>query len=128
MSRPCASVPNQYSRPGGSSANIRLASMTGSECAIHGARTPTTTASRNSAPPTIRFAPSFIAASSVLDAWVDDRTGDVDQRVDGEEEQDDHENAALDGRDIALKHAVHEQRADTGPGEQLLHHDGLAHQ
>jgi hypothetical protein len=34
-------VPNQNSRPGGSSAIIRFASITGSVCAIQGARTPT---------------------------------------------------------------------------------------
>src|SRR5438094_714506 len=127
MSRPWASVPNQNSRPGGSSATIRLASMTGSVWASHGAKTPTKTAVRNSAPPTVRFAPSFMA-SSVLDARVDHRAGDVDQRVDDEEEQHDDQDAALHRRDVALEHAVDQQRAEAWPGEQLLHHHALPHQ
>src|SRR5436190_1104893 len=118
MSRPCASVPNQNSRPGGSSASIRLASITGSVWAIHGASTPAATAIRNSEPPMMRLARSFIpfTPSGVLDARVDHPARDIDQRIDDQEEQDDHQDTALHGRDVALEHAVDQQRAETWPG------------
>src|SRR3954465_2183584 len=108
MSRPCASVPNQNSRPGGSSATIRLASITGSVCAIHGASTPAATASRKREPPMMRLARSFIpfTPSGVLDARVDQPACDIDQRVDDQGEQDDCKDAALHGRNVALEHVV----------------------
>src|SRR5436305_11629439 len=123
MSRPCASVPNQNSRPGGSSAIIRLASITGSVWAIQGASTPTAIASRNSELPMARLARTLM--SGVLDARIDHRAGDVDQHVDDQEEQHDHQDAALHRRNVALEHAVDQQRADAGPGKQFLDHDRL---
>src|SRR4029079_4811070 len=99
MSRPCASVPNHQIQLGGSSAFMRLASITGSVCASHGANTPTKIASANSAPPMMRLVPSFIASHScVSDPRIDNAIEQVDQHVDGQEEHYHHENGALDGR------------------------------
>src|SRR6266704_6032687 len=115
MSRPCPSVPNHQIQLGGSSAFMRLASMTGSVCAGQGASTPTKIASANNAPPMIRLVPSFIAAaprqavrsiarrrnradtrSCVSDPGIDHAIEQVDQRIDRQEEQYHHENGALD--------------------------------
>src|SRR3954454_16352403 len=126
MSRPWASVPNQKAPPGGSSAFIRFASMTGSVWASHGASRPATTTPANSVPPITRLAPILTAASAVLDARVDQCAEDVDERVDEEEEQHDHQDRALDDRDVAQADAVDEQRSEPGPGEQLLDDHRLA--
>ena len=61
MSRPCASVPKGNSQQGGSSAFIRLASITGSVSAIHGAKIATPSATATRLPPTHVLAPHFIA-------------------------------------------------------------------
>src|SRR5215510_8825906 len=121
ISRPCASVPNGNSHDGGSSAFIRLASITGSVSAIQGASTATPMAIVTRLPPTQVLEPHFIA-SAVADARVDHDVGEIDQRVDEQEEQHDHQDAALDSRDIALEHRVDQERADARPREQLLHH------
>src|SRR4029077_18448895 len=128
MSRPCASVPNGNSQEGGSSAFIRLASITGSVSAIHGASTAAPSAIATRLPPTHVLAPHFMPVSSVADARVDDDVGEIDQCVDEKKEYHDHQNAALDGRDVALEHGVDQQRADTRPREQFLDHYRLAHQ
>src|SRR5262245_59522070 len=137
MSRPCASVPNHHFQPGGSSAYMRLASMTGSVCASQGANRPTKIASANNAPPMMRLVPSFIAAaplrraarsiehgrnkanrrSCVSDPGIDHGIEHVNQRIDRQKEQHHDENAALDGGNVALQDTVDEQRADAGPGE-----------
>jgi hypothetical protein len=62
MSRPCASVPNGNSEPGGISAFIRLASITGSVRAIQGANTATPMAIATRLPPTQVVGTPLIAA------------------------------------------------------------------
>src|ERR671911_1037810 len=123
MSRPCASVPNHHIQLGGSSAFMRLASMTGSVCASHGASRPTKIASANNAPPMMRLVPSFIAPapprraarsiarsrdradrrSCVSDPGIDHAIEHVNQQIDREKEQHHNENRALDGRYVALQ-------------------------
>ena len=60
MSRPWASVPNGNSQDGGSSAFIRLASITGSVSAIQGANTATPMAIATRLPPTQVLEPHFM--------------------------------------------------------------------
>src|SRR3712207_4601879 len=115
MSRPCASVPNQNSRPGGSSATIRLASSTGSVWASQGASTPATTTVANRAPPMTRLARNLTGSSAVFDARIDQRAEHVDERVDREEEQHDREDRVLHRGDVAQGDAGDEERAEAGP-------------
>src|ERR1700727_1763598 len=96
MSRPCASVPNGNSQLGGSSAFIRLASITGSVSAIQGAKIATPIARATRPPPTQVFEPHFMRGSAVTDARIDHDIGDVDQRVDEQEKHHDQQDAALD--------------------------------
>src|SRR5215470_13478786 len=95
MSRPCASVPNGNSHEGGSSAFIRLASITGSVSAIHGAKTATPIAIATRVPPTQVLEPNFMR-SAVANTRIDHDVGEIDQRVDEQEEKHDHQDAALD--------------------------------
>src|SRR5829696_5342735 len=131
MSRPCASVPNHHMQLGGSSAFMRLASMTGSVCASHGASRPTKIASANNAPPMMRLVPSLIAAapprqaapsivrgqdraerhSCVSNPGIDNAIEQVNHRIDRQKEQHHHENRALDSGNVALQDTVDEQRA-----------------
>src|SRR3954453_9080195 len=101
MSRPCMSVPNGNSAPGGISAFIRFAAITGSVRAIHGAAMATNRAIATSVPPIQSEEPPFIG-SAVADARIGRDIGEVDQRVDDEEEQHDQQDAALDSGDVAL--------------------------
>src|SRR5262245_55190272 len=112
ISRPCASVPNGNSQEGGSSAFIRLASITGSVSAIQGAKTATPIAITTRPPPIQVLEPHFMR-SAVADAWIDHDIGEIDQRVDEQEEQHDHQDAALDGRHVALEDRIDHQRAHT---------------
>src|SRR5882757_5006562 len=129
MSRPWISVPNGKSAPGGISAFIRLASSTGSVSWIIGAAIATATAMPTRTPPIQREEPPFsFIGSAVADARSDRDVGEIDQRVDDEEEYHDHQDAALDRRYVALEYRVDHQRADPGPGEQFLDHHRLAHQ
>src|SRR5882757_2025027 len=110
MSRPCASVPNGNSQLGGSSAFIRLASITGSVSAIQGAKIATPSARPTRLPPTQVLEPHLTRlASAVSDARIDHDIGDVDQRVDEEKEQHDHQDATLDCRHVALEHRLDHQ-------------------
>src|SRR6476660_482268 len=127
MSRPCMSVPKGNSAPGGISAFIRLAAITGSVRAIQGAVIATTMAKATSVPPIHSEEPPFSRAA-VANARIDRDIGEIDQRVDDEEEQYDQQDAALDGGDVALEHRIDQQRADARPGKQLFDHDGGAHQ
>src|SRR6266542_5714844 len=104
MSRPCASVANGNSQEGGSSAFIRLASITGSVSAIQGAKTATPMAIATRLPPTQVLEPHLIGwASAVTDTRIDHDIGEIDQCVDEQEEQHDHQDAALDRRHVALE-------------------------
>src|SRR4029453_5894124 len=111
MSRPWGSVPNGNSQEGGSSAFIRLASMTGSVSAIHGANTATPMAIATRLPPTQVLEPHLIGqASAVTDARIDHDIGEIDQRVDEQEEQHDHQDAALDRGHVALEDGTDHKR------------------
>src|SRR5215813_4599381 len=104
MSRPCASVPNGNSQEGGSSAFMRLASITGSVRASTGASTAAVSASATRPPPTQVLVPHFLMASSAVpDARIDGDVGQVDHGIDQQEEQHDQQDAALDRRDVALE-------------------------
>src|ERR687891_1798970 len=125
MSRPWASVPNGNSHEGGSSAFMRLASITGSVSAIHGAKTATPSAIATRLPPTQVLEPHLIGrASAVTDARIDHDIGEINQRVDEQKEQHDHQDAALDRRHVALEDRIDHQRADARPGEKLFDHHG----
>src|ERR1044072_2672239 len=127
MSRPWASVANGNSQLGGSSAFIRLASIAGSVSAIKGAKRATPMAIATRLPPTQVLEPHFIGrASAVTDARIDYDIGQADQRGDAQEEQHDHQDAALDRRHVALEDRIDHHRTDTRPGEQLLDPNSLA--
>ena len=130
MSRPCASVPNQNSPPGGFSAFIRLASITGSvwreprrENADRGRRS--RTARRRST----RLAPNFIDAHAVyLMRGSITTQSDVDQMLTTRKNSTITRMQPCTTGMSRSEHAVDQQRAEARPGEQLLDHDRLPHQ
>src|ERR1700756_2733535 len=112
MSRPCASVPNGNSQLGGSSAFIRLASITGWGRASQGARMAIVRAMPTRPPPTHVLVPHFMVCSAVTDARIDHDIGHIEQGADQEKEQNDQQDEALDPRDVALEHRITQERAD----------------
>src|SRR5687768_18532041 len=110
MSRPCASVPNGNSHEGGSSAFMRLASITGSVSAIHGANTATPSAVATRLPPTQVLEPHLIGrASAVSDARIHPDIGECDHPVDEQQGPHDYRHAALDRRHVARQHRIARQ-------------------
>src|SRR5438876_878380 len=66
------------------------------------------------------------ARSTVTDAGIEPAVEEVDGKVDHHEERRDEQDGALGQRVVALIDVPEEERADTGKGEDLLHHHGTA--
>src|SRR5437588_11412755 len=80
------------------------------------------------APHQLTVARSLLALSSIADSWIEQRVGDVDQKIDQHVRQRKEQDHRLYGRIVAREHGVDREASEPGNTEHAFGHDHAADQ